>query len=873
MRLCEQHDLKLGKWGPYNKQYPGACHISNEELGASFALEFFPAFYRRRIVSASNFIDGDVRLWGANAELTSFVYRYELEWKDKVYCDVHINVTDDKLVNIDCEFVNNTDKPESVNMFLAAGMEYPTKGFSSVNMGYKEISVSNINDTCAFIDAVNYSDISCTQTIAQDGKLLAELEVDFASGFGTLLSGSHFTSELHFVSYEMANEIYSDSIGVRYRADSNLKLAVIVNGEKYRLDTPMCEGFGYAVLSIPKTAVKSIRLCPDGKFPDIDSLVVGIGVGTAEFFPRKRNFKPIERAFDRNSMTLRYADSEYTYKIEWQDEPLMLRTLYTDDVGVMLHRTIHDHVNLERRAGGKTEGVYEIIRTTPIYLEPHTKKVLSFTVTSVKNGERAKTQRRDSKIYTAKPNSDGERYVFSHNMMVYNTLLNVVYPIYTRRGYIRHSTPGKIWNCLYSWDSGFIGMGLSTIDFRRAYENLAAYLTPVGDRHSPYIFHGSVVPTQIFLYNELVSKFPEQKDAFIKIYPMVMQYYSFFSKLSDGPEQTKSGLLKTWHIFYNSGGWDDYPAQKHLRFTEAKADAERHNSMTTPVITTSLAVLIAKIMKNISTVLGIFDNHKLFDRDIERYSAAIEEQLWDDEAGYYSYLEHDRDGNPVGFLRYSDGTNYNMGLDGAYPYIAGISNEYRSKRVLQNVKDGMMTKYGLSVVDTRAPYYTPHGYWNGSVWMPHQWIFAKSLLDGGEVMFAVKIFKTALSVWKKEVERTYLCFEHFMSINGRGAGFHHFSGLSTPVLMFFDTLYTPGTITSGFQTVVESADWNEDKTTLKVTTVSNSSGGSIIICMSDKCNYKFTLNGKIVKPVKISAGAYALQLKGSGKNTVAVKEY
>lgn len=871
MKLCAQHDLKLGKWGPYNKQYPGACHIANQELGASFVLEFFPAFYRRRIVSASSLIDGDVRMWGANAGLTSFVYRYELEWKDKVYCDVHINITDDKLVNVDCEFVNNADTPESVNMFLAAGMEYPTNGFSADFKGYKEISVPKISDTCIFVDAVNYSDISCSQSMAQDGKLLAEAEVNFASGLGTLVSGSYFTSDTHFVSYDISDEIYSDSIGVRYRCESDTRLAVIVNGQKYELDAPACEDFGYAVLNIPKTAVKSVRLMPIGKFPGIDSLVVGIGAETAEFSPRKRNFKPIERTLDKNSMTLKYADSDYTYKIEWQGEPLMLRTLYTDDVGIMLHRTIHDHVKLERREGRKNEGVYEIVRTNPLYLEPHTRKVLSFAVTSLKNGECAKFQRRDSEIYTVKTNSDGERYAFSHNMMAYSTLLNVVYPIYTRRGYIRHSTPGRIWNCLYTWDSGFIGMGLSTIDFGRAYENLVAYLTPVGDKHSPYIFHGSVVPTQIFLYNELVSKFPNEKKLLADIYPMVMQYYNFFSKLSDGPEQTKSGLLKTWHIFYNSGGWDDYPPQKHVRYSTAGA-SESHSAMTTPVITTSLAVLIAKIMKNISEVLGIHSNDALFDRDIERYSRAIEEQLWDDEAGYYSYLEHDKEGNPIGFLRYEDGTNYNMGLDGAYPYIAGISDEYRSKRVLENVRAGMMTKYGLGVVDTRAPYYTPYGYWNGSVWMPHQWIFAKSLLDKGETEFAVKIFKTALTVWRKEVERTYLCFEHFMSTNGRGAGYHHFSGLSTPVLMFFSALYAPGTVTAGFQTAVESADWNGDKTALKLTTVSNSAGGAIIICMSEKCDYKFTINGKTVKSKKISKGAYSLRIKNAGKNTVVVEK-
>jgi hypothetical protein len=119
------HDLSLGKWGPYNKQYLGACHIANEELGATFAVELFPAFYRRRIVKASALSDGDVRMWGANARRTAFVYRYELEWKDRVYVDAYFNITGDRLVNIDCKIVNNTDAPQSINLFLAAGLEYP----------------------------------------------------------------------------------------------------------------------------------------------------------------------------------------------------------------------------------------------------------------------------------------------------------------------------------------------------------------------------------------------------------------------------------------------------------------------------------------------------------------------------------------------------------------------------------------------------------------------------------------------------------------------------------------------------------------------------------------------------------------------------
>ena len=51
-------------------------------------------------------------------------------------------------------------------------------------------------------------------------------------------------------------------------------------------------------------------------------------------------------------------------------------------------------------------------------------------------------------------------------------LSNVVYPVYTCGKYIRHSTPGRWWDCLYTWDSGFIGLGLLELDIERAKENL-----------------------------------------------------------------------------------------------------------------------------------------------------------------------------------------------------------------------------------------------------------------------------------------------------------------------------------------------------------------------------------------------------------------
>ena len=86
-------------------------------------------------------------------------------------------------------------------------------------------------------------------------------------------------------------------------------------------------------------------------------------------------------------------------------------------------------------------------------------------------------------------------------------------------------------------------------------------------------------------------------------------------------------------------------------------------------------------MKNISHTLGMNDDINIYNEDIDKYSKAIQDNLWDDEIGYYSYMMHDDNGNPRGVLKYKDGTNFNLGFDGIYPYIAGISDKYQSKRI------------------------------------------------------------------------------------------------------------------------------------------------------------------------------------------------
>ena len=846
----KRFDLTLGKWGPYNKEYLGVCHVANPELGASFNVELFPGFFRRRVFVSHANTDNGLKMWGANPNLTQFSYRYELEWKDAVYCDADFAVTDDKRVDITCTFVNNTEVPQSVNMNLCASLQYPTVKVGRDVAGYRIPCAISLPEDCRVIDALDYTDIKCAETLAQDGRYLGELSTDGATGKSSILYGRFFYAPDHYVAY--TSEQAASAILIRYMTSESTCITLSVDGVTQSVELAPTSRFGVITVEADISEGSIIELRPSGKQVSLDCIVVGDSASETEFVMLSNSLEP-ERVVSGNKMTLKYEGIPTTYTIEWCEPAQMVRRYYYSDIGKALQLCTHDHVNTVLRAKDGL-GVYENVLSDPIFLAPGERRTLHYTVTS---GECEAPLQLPS-AYSVSSNPDGEPFAFSSNMLAYTTFLNVVYPIYTRRQYIRHNTPGRNWDCLYSWDSGFIGMGLATADFDRAFECLYTYLTPVGDRHSPFVFHGSVVPTQIFLYQYLFNKYPEHRDRLAEIYPMVKQFYDFYARMDERADQMPSRLLKTWNIFYNSGGWDDYPPQEYLhRATREGLDTTTRN--TSPVITSAVTVLIAKIMRGISAELGLADVDE-YNAVIAKYSKAVLDNAWNDETGYFSYVVHDESGKPKKFLKHPDGSDYNQGFDGIYPYIAGITDAHQDGKILANIENGLMTPIGVGVVDTRASYYNSGGYWNGSVWMPHQWILWRSLFDRGECELAFRIADTALKVWKRETDETYSCFENFMSANGRGSGYHHFSGLSTPVLMFFESYYKPGTVTVGFDSTVVSELWNEDKTNLILKARVGGKSPVILVCLSAEKNYTFTVNGKPTSAKQVTSGAYEIAL-------------
>ena len=217
--------------------------------------------------------------------------------------------------------------------------------------------------------------------------------------------------------------------------------------------------------------------------------------------------------------------------------------------------------------------------------------------------------------------------------------------------------------------------------------------------------------------------------------------------------------------------------------------------------------------------------------------------------------------------------NYNMGLDGALAILAGICTSKQEERLADSIMDPekMWTRCGISTVDKSAPYYRVDGYWNGAVWMPHQWFAFLGMLALGRSEDAVKIARTALEVWKRETDTTYNCYEHFVLTSGRGGGWHHFSGLSTPVVLWYHSMWVPGTITTPPATFVVSREFCEDHTyaRIAVTAASSLRGESSILVTMAPGKYRVMVNA-VLQDCPVYDNAVAVNIKDGQDSVVEI---
>lgn len=876
---ADSHDIaSLHAWGPYSKRYAGISHIPDRSKGIRFDFSVMPGYYRNRQLVPHVLFESSYYPWEINPEMTRITYRYELEWKDRVYADVTYHVLDENRTLVGIRCVNHTEMPQNLVLNQMAYIDYPESYPQVAAVGAERLQWYN---------AIDYAENEPVRKSPQyrlvyDGWRRNE-ERSPQSLDGSILGKGFGKSEGDRLSYRV-NILPGQekgAFGLRCKVRKGENAVLRLKGLTEQSVT--LKGTGeFTVVSIPYQAAKAgeqmlelisgstVAVSLDGFFVGAAEDVAGVKV-----VPAPIPFTPaMEVGKERQDFILKYKGCDNHYGVAWNYSHSEVREVLNGELESFFRRRVHDHVS--SRLVGDRGRHYANAFLRPVVLEPETEQTIYMLVcTGSREFVRGELQAfhagPDKLIAQVRPQEaaqpgrkllpGGEKYLLGNRLLQASLLSNIVYPVYTQREYIRHFTPGKNWNSLYTWDSGFIALGLIDVDPAKAFECVKAYTTPAGSE-SAFIHHGTPLPIQMYAYADLWNNgLSREKLAFL--YPRLKQFFDFM--VGDDPYSTTrmkgSGLLRSWDYFYNSGGWDDYPPQH----------ARRGNRLLTPVVTSAYYLRAAKILRLAARELGLKKDVKAYEQVIKRLSDALQTYSWDDESGYFGYVLHDSLEHAEGIFRYKDQSNFNKGLDGVTPLAAGICSPEQVDRLVGHLfsPEELWTRVGLSTVDQSAPYYKVDGYWNGAVWFPHQWVMWKALLDLGKGEEAYRVAHTALENWERECAASYFTFEHFIISSGRGAGWHQFSGLSSPILNWFAAYYRPGKVSTGFEVWLTNSTFNADcsgyRATLAFDDATRPHERSMIVCLDAGHAYEALFNGKPVKSRSAHAGMLEITLPATNK--------
>ncbi len=892
-RYSNTHDLlSLPDWGPYSKKYFGISHIPDVSRGLSYDLSFFPLLASGpvKLPCVTN-ADSGVHPWQTAPRMEFYSLRMETIWKDQVYADVSYSQLSENSRLARLELVNRTGSPHEITLNCLSQLVFPPLRIYTAQP--IRLYKAELPAGALWIDALDYADLQYgtprpTDNLVNDGLWRGEERKHETVGGSVIGQGfGREAGDRVLYKLRLKRPVPNAVLVARFEVDAGEKVSFKLEGVVERQITFAGTG-KFDTVSVPLGDLQAgeceLRFTSLGGAPLALNgfvLVDSASAGQVRFVRAPWHPVPqIETVPAVNGLILQYEDVSNAYgfalgvpwagrrQLKWRNLDAAFGSKPT---GRTIGRIFGDAGN---NVPGDPDSLFVHTYSKPITLKPRSKRVIygmvatgsgadvrrslgGFDSQSPANERVYRSLRK--KIYQVPSTAAGETYKLSQRLMSAVTFQNLVYPIYMQREYIRHYTPGRAWDCLYTWDSGFTGLGLMELDLQCAAEILNTYTTPVGAQ-SAFVHHGTMVPTQIYLFWEIWNR-TQSRELLEYFYPRLRQYHLFMAGRlgSSNTRRHRDHLICTWTYFYNSGGWDDYSPQVYSRM---------HNLYPTvaPVTNSVHTIRCAKLLRVAAAALGRTDDFAEYDEDISQLSHSLQKYSWDQPSGYFGYVTHDERGEPTGILRYETGENFNMGLGGVYPLVAAMCSPEQEKVMVDHLFNPrrLWMDIGLTTIDQSAPYYNPNGYWNGSVWLAHQWFFWKTLLDMGRGDLALRIQKAGLNLWKRATDSTYNCYEHFKPRPPVGRGWPQLSSLSSPALSWFAALYTPGRLTSGFEVWVKQSRFSQDNRHLEAR-LKPSTGGSrreftVLATMNPDSRYRVSWKGSPATFKTLDKGLLQIQL-------------
>ena len=888
----QDNKIKMPLWGPYSKKYMGISRIieSLADAGARYDFSVHPTLWNSSTPVPNVTVPSSYHLWNCKSDYTYFSYRYELMWKDMVYADVSFSKINDEAYLMRCEFFNNTELSQNCILNIFASLEFPYPTYCKVNTPEKCV-LKTANDYVSYDYAVSrpWDDEN------PDGMfkgMFADKDFYLGKGLGDRCENYH----VHYlnlkpfgcekgdkVSYEMnAAGFEKPVIAVRYKTVTDGNAEFDMNGENVIFPhsdelsityLPYKDSFTFESLGTAGIELDFLAVIEE---EDKDKLYT-----EKQVFPYVPEIKTEDLGCGHRT-SLTYDGIEKPFCILTGNKNTRERKLNSgcleDALINRLSNGDHTYDDLPETFSGSfkrkhsDDGFFHNTLIKSIFIEPHNSHT-EYAVLSMGEFE-ALSNDEYKQIYQAAKasspvnnyNEAGKKYTLSTEILKSTLLTNVVYPVYRHGENVIHHTPGKRWDSFYTWDSGFIGMGLLEFSLKLCQYALDMYLCDDTNKDFAFLLHGSLVPTQFAEYLELLKR-TNDKESLAFLYDKAKLYYEFLRGRNHGSTFAKfnNGLLTAYDYWYSHCGMDDYPAQVEMM-------ARKTEKYTCPCLTTAQVIRAGKIMKMVADSLGRYDDIKVYDEDIAYSTKALNELAWDEESGYFGYTLYDDNGNITDIMRTADGENFNKGMDGIYPLVAGAVTGERKKRLIDHIKNPneMWSRAGISAVDMSASYYFDDGYWNGNVWMSHQWYVWKTMLDNGEADFAFEIANRALDMWKEETDFTYNTYECFGIATRRGGWFHNFGGLSAPICIWANCYYKPQTVTSGFDLWTDYQKTTDNSAEISFKYYGENEKYTMIVTLSDNAEYTAFLDGKEVEFFERNKGSLEFTFDSSVKSGVLV---
>ncbi|MFZ6013518.1 MAG: glycoside hydrolase, partial [Bacteroidota bacterium] len=465
-KLNNSHDLSLPSWGPYSKTYAGISHIHDVHSGIRFDFSVAPGFYRNKILVPNVQFESGYFPWHAANDLSQYTYRYELEWKDKVFVDVTYTIEDSASVMVSIRCVNNTPISQNLSLNLLSTIAYADPS------GNYELA--NVNNS-VWIRAVDYEALSFSHprpkdNLVTDGWMRGEIRSDeFIDGCAL---GRDFGKDAgDQATYAIEPPSATGMLSLIYRMKENdsskFRLSGAINADIKLAGTGKLTTFEIPYQS---STEKKLTLHALGGAPiELNGLLMtAAGEQNLPIIQtKKKEFSPqVTSSTLDKELVFKYKDIPTFYGLKWSgDEDFHIRQIKNDELDIFFKRMVHNHVTTVLK--GNSNGEYQTVYLRPVFLEPQSEKTISVMLVAGGPGLiKAKLGTFESfrnKNAVQLPNKlnpeiapdilpEGEKFNFSQKMLKATVLTDVVYPIYTQRDFIRHFTPGKWWNSLYTWD-------------------------------------------------------------------------------------------------------------------------------------------------------------------------------------------------------------------------------------------------------------------------------------------------------------------------------------------------------------------------------------------------------------------------------------